>query len=247
VTRHSLSWLMLVLALAASPGAAQESRGIARYRETIDLAGDGSAAVAIDVTLAGWLQDYVDLPLNVAKPDALAVEAAERSPTATVVRNGDVRLIRVGFDRRPAPMQALRVTFTAAGFLDWDRARSPRGVYALAYTFANTTPTTVGDYALRVLLPAGYVVAGVTGSTPRATGEEIDPPYGFATRDGRTALDLRAKSVAPGRFAAISFGFEPEQRSPLAVVAICLLVGLVGLYLKRDALTRASFERKTAG
>ncbi len=199
------------------------------------------------MTLAGWQEQRIDLPLNVANPDNLTVEAAGLSARAAVARNGDVRVIRVEFDRVPPGVKQLRIRLTAKGLLNWERARSSRGTYSLSYTFANATSATIGDYAFKLLLPAGYTIRSITSSTPRATGEEVEPPYGFATEDGRVALSLRAKPVAPGKFAAIAFGFESTGRNPLPAVIIGLLVALAGLYLKRDVLSSESFERKIAG
>lgn len=235
----------------ATPAAAQPAqpapKGITTYRETIDLAAGGSALVTVDVTLAGWQDGVLDLPLNVANPEELKVVATGMAATIAAVRVGDVRMLRVTFGQLPAATQTLTLTYATKTFLNWERSRSPRGFHALSYTFANVTTATVADYGLTVVLPTGYLVRGITSSTPRATGEEIEPPYGFATRNGRVQLSLRAKPVTPGRFAAIAFGFEPAGHSPLPVLVIAGLIALAGLYLKRDVLTRATFEAKIAG
>jgi hypothetical protein len=238
--------VLLLALLAALPAAAQDARGIASYRETIDLATDGSAGVAIELMLANWAADRVDLPLNVGKPDNFAVTGDGVKAAASAARNGDVRVIRVQFEGKPAAAAKLRITFTAREFLDWKKARSPRGIYGLSYTFTNTGTANVGQYRLTVRLPEGYEMNGVSSSTPRMTGEEVEPPYDFVTEDGRTVVNLRAKSVAPGRTATIAFGFVKRERNPLPVIAIGMLVVAGALWIKRDVLTRADYVRETA-
>lgn len=235
-----------LLAAMAVTAAAQTVPGFATYRETVDLATDGSAAVTIEVTLVAWPRQEIDLPLGAAAAEGFTAQAGAAPAHAAAVRVGDVRFVRVILDEPPAASQALRVTYAVKRFLDWEKSRSPRGIHALSYTFTNLTTTTIADYGLRIVLPAGYAVNGITSSTPRATGEEVEPPYGFATRDGRVVLSLRAKPVAPGRVAAVAFGFVAARRDPVPVLVIAVLVALAGLYLKRDVLTRATFEPKTA-
>ncbi len=113
--------------------------------------------------------------------------------------------------------------------------------------FTNTTSATINNYALKVLVPSGFDMRGVTSSTPRATGEEVVPPYDFATEDGRLVVNLRSRTVPPGRTAGIAFGFEPRERNPWPAVAIGLAIVLLGLYLKRDVLTRADYVREVSG
>jgi hypothetical protein len=242
---------VLAVLAAAPPASAQPAQpapaGITTYRETIDLAADGSATVTADIALAGLAASELELPLNVAAADRIAVTADGLAAAAAAVRVGDVRLLRVTFERPPAASQKLRITYAVKNFLDWARSRSPRGIRTLSYTFANLTTHSVADYAVTIVLPPGHLVSGVTSSTPRASGEEIEPPYGFATREGRVEMKLRAKPVAPGKFAAIAFGFVPAERSPLPVLVIAGLLIAAGFYLKHDVLTRECFEAKAAG
>ena len=139
------------------------------------------------------------------------------------------------------------VTFTAREFIDWKKARSPRGIYGLSYTFTNNVMANIGQYRLKVLLPESYEMNGVTSSTPRMTGEEIQPPYEFASESKRTVVTLRSKSVGPGKTAAIAFGFVKAGRNPLPFLIFGLLIAAAALWFKRDVLTRADYARETAG
>ena len=241
-----MRYLALLLALLlGAPAFAEEAKGITSLRETVELAPDGSAAVTVEVKLANWPADRLDLPLNFGKPGPLAVSGNVKAD-ATVVRNGDARQIHVQFDGKPPVDTTVSIRFTAQDFLDWKKARSPRGVYGLSYTFTNTGMMTIGRYALTVRLPQGYGVNGVTSSTPRMTGEEVEPPYDFGTVDGRTVMNLRAKSIGPGKTAAIAFGFSEEERHPLPFVVAGLLIALVALWGKRDVLTREDYVREAS-
>jgi len=241
-----VKYLALLLALLlGAPALAEDAKGITLLRETIAVAPDGSAAVTLEVKLANWASDHLDLPLNFGKPGPLAV-SGEVKADATVVRNGDARQIHVQFAGKPPADTRVRIQFTAQDFLDWKKARSPRGVYGLSYTYTNTGAMTIARYALAVQLPQGYGVNGVTSSTPRMTGEEVEPPYDFGTVDGRTVMNLRAKSIGPGKTAAIAFGFSEEERHPLPFVAVGLLIALAALWGKRDVLTREDYVREAA-
>jgi len=238
--------ILLPLILIALPAAAQDAKGITAYRETIEIAADGSAAVSVDVTLSGWATDRIELPLNFAKVENFAVTAEGVKAAATASKTGDVRVIKVQFEGNPPAKLKLRVTFTAKDFFDWKKAKNPRGVYGFSYTFTNTTTANIADYSFKLLLPPGFEMNGVTSSTPRATGEEVEPPYDFVNEGGRTVVNLRSKSVGPGKAAAIAFGFAPEERRLWPAILIGLLVAALGLYLKRDVLTRSDYARESA-
>jgi hypothetical protein len=237
--------LGLLLSLIAVPIWAQEAKGITTYQEVIDLMPDGSANVTLNVTLADSGLDRIDLPLNYSKPEHFAVDAKELKATAAAGKTGDVKVIKLQFDRKTASAIKVQITFTAREFFDWKKARGTHGVYKLSYTFTNATSTDINRYALQVLLPAGYQLAGITSSTPRATGEDIEPPYDFRSESGRTALNLRSKSIAPGKSAAIAFGFEKDDRNPPLVIALGIIIAVIALYLKRDVLTNPNFVKET--
>jgi hypothetical protein len=237
--------LALLLSLMALPTWAQDARGITAYQEIIDVAPGGSATVTLNVTLADSGLDRIDLPLNFAKPENFAVDAKDLKATAAAGKTGDVKVIKLQFDRKPAGEVKVQITFTAKEFFNWEKAKGAHGVYNLSYTFANATATDINGYALKVLLPTGYDIAGITSSTPKATGEEAEPPYDFRTESGRTALNLRSKSVAPGKGAAIAFGFEKDERNPLLVIALGIIIAALALYLKRDVLTDPDFVKET--
>ena len=238
-------FLAIFLSLAAWPAAAQDAKGITAYQELVDLAPDGSAKVTLNVTLSGWDSDKIELPLNFAKAEDFEVAAGGRKVKATAGKTGDVKVIKLQFDGKPAAEEKFAVTFTAREFFDWAKAKTPRGTFRFSYTFTNATANNITGYKLKILLPPGYNIAGITSSTPRATGEEIEAPYDFATENGRVALNLRSKSVASGKFAAIAFGFEKEERHTLPVILIGLLIAALALYLKRDVLTRPDFVRES--
>ena len=227
---------------AAAFGAAQEAKGITAYQERIEVAEDGSAKVAIILTAAGWTADSIELPLNVAKAKGFSAEAGSGPVTAGSVKVGDVSLLKVELDHAPVGKLQLKVAFTADGFFNWQKRA--HGVYPVSYTFTNTTHTNISNYELKILLPAGYKMNGVTSSTPRATGEDVMPPYEFATEDARLAVNLRSKSVGPGKTAAIAFGVVQSGGNPLPLISIGLVIALIALYLKRDVLTREDYVRE---
>lgn len=243
----SIVALMLALSctIALAQDKAQEKKGITSYRETIDLQADGSASVTIDLSLAGWAANSLDLPLSFAKPDNISA-SGDGVRAAALARNGDVRVIRVQFENQPPSAANVKIRFAARDFLDWKKARSARGTYALAYTFTNTATAQIGDYRLKLLLPEGYEMNGITSSTPRMTGEEVTPPYDFSFEGKRTVVNLRGKAVAPGRNAAIAFGFVPAERDPLPFILAGLLIAGVALWIKRDVLTREDYVREAA-
>jgi hypothetical protein len=114
----------------------------------------------------------------------------------------------------------------------------------VSYTFTNTTETNIRNYSLMMIFPPGYGMNGVTSTTPRTTGEEVVPPYDFATQDGRLVVNLRSPSVAAGRTAAIAFGFRQNAGSPWMAILIGLVIAGFGIYLKRDVLTREDFQKE---
>lgn len=229
----------------ASPAVAQ--KGILDYRETVDIAANGSARVSIEANVAGLTGDTLELPLNFPNTRDVAMESPGGAASVRATRVGDTSLITVKFSQPPTAKTNLRIGLTTDKFFDWARAKSKRGVYGFSYTFTNTTTVTINNYALKVLTPAGFDMTGVTSSTPRATGEEVVPPYDFATEDGRLVVNLRSRTVPPGRTAAIAFGFEPRENNPLPAIVIGVIIALLGLYLKRDVLTRPDYVREVAG
>lgn len=237
--------LIASLALDALPAWCQEAKGITSYQEVVELLADGTAKVAVNVALAGWEADKIELPLNFAKAEKLAATAKTRKVTAAAGKTGDVRVIKLQFDGKPAPDETVQIAFTAKDFFDWAKAGTPRGIYGFAYTFTNATATNIGGYKLKVLLPTGYAMSGVTSSTPRATGEEVEPPYDFATEGQRLVVNLRSKSVASGRTAAIAFGFANDDRKALAVILLGIVIAGLALYLKRNVLTDPNFVKET--
>lgn len=155
---------------------------------------------------------------------------------------GDARIVRVSFDGKPPAQVKLKLTFDAKEFLDWAKARKDRGVYNLSYTFTNTLVTTINNYTLKVLLPPGYVMNQVASSTPKATGEEVEPPYDFASTTGSTVVTLRSKTVGPGKTAAIAFGFKGVDGNPAPILLLGLVIAAAGVYIKRDLILRKGDE-----
>ncbi len=232
-----------LLGCTAIPCAAQTAKGISSYRESVDLALDGSAKVAVTLSAAGLTSDTLNLPLNFPNVKDVALEPTAIG-SARASRSGDVNVLQVKFGQPLAAPTTFKLVFTAEKFFDWTKAKSGRGTYSLSYTFSNTSNVNIADYQLRVALPAGFSMWDVTSSTPRATGEEIEPPYDFAAPDGRLIVNLRAQSVPPGRTAAIAFAFVPSGHNPLPAIAIGGIIIGLALYLKRDVLTRADYVRQ---
>jgi hypothetical protein len=233
--------------LSTAPSLGQGAGGISSYLESVDVANDGSAKVAVDATVTGGTSDTIVLPLNFAGAKNFAAEA-DGIGIASVgaAKTGDISLVTVRLARVSTGKMQLKVTFTADRVVDWSRPRLPRGVYSLAYTFTNTSSSNIGDYELRMLLPRGYDMNSIISSTPRATGEEVVPPCVFATEDGRLVVTLRSKSVDAGKVAAITFGVRARGGSPVPAIVIGLLIAALGLYLKRDVLTREDFVREVS-
>lgn len=239
-------WILLQLALAA-PAWPQEAKGITAYDEAMEIFPNGSARMTTRLVVSGLDADEIDLPLNVAKPENFTAEGDGVKVTASAGKTGDVKVVKLRFARRPTDATRVTVAYDAKEFFDWRKARSPRGVYNLSYTFTNATSRNIGKYTFKMLLPTGFVIDGVASSTPKATGEEVEPPYDFMREKDRVVLTLRSKSVQPGKNAAIAFGFEREERNPKPVMALGFLIAALALYLKRDVLTRADFSREAAG
>jgi len=232
-----------LLGCMAIPCAAQTPKGISSYGESVDMALGGSAKIVVTLSLAGLTSDMLELPLNFANVKDVALEPAAIG-SARAIRTGDVNVLQVKFGQPLAAPTTFKLAFTADHFFDWTKAKSARGIYSLSYTFSNTSNLNIANYQLRVALPVGFSMWGVTSSTPPATGEEIEPPYDFAAPDGRLIVNLRAKSVPPGRTAAIAFGFVPSGDNPLPAIAIGAIIIALALYLKRGVLTRADYVRQ---
>lgn len=231
---------------AAQAAAPEAKKGIVACRESVDLSPDGSANVTMGIALAGWDSDKLDLPLNYAKPENLGVEAGDLKVVATAGKTGDASVIKLQFDGKPPADVQIKLTFAVKKFLDLGKAKTPRGIFNLSYTFTNATATTINKYDFTVLLPPGYVMNGVSSSTPKATGEEVVPPYDFLAQGNRVVVNLHAPTVGPGKNAAIAFGFAKDDRNPWPLVGIGILISLAALYLKRDVLTSANYAAKTA-
>ena len=254
-----LSCLVIAAALAAAPVFAQvapkevpkdaakkaEPKGVTAWKETLDLAVDGSAKVVLDLVLSNWDSDAIDLPLTYAKPDGITVTSTDVQATAQAGKAGDAKVLKLKFDKKPPAAAKLSVSFAAKDFLDMKKARSPRGFYAFSYSFANLASANVGAYSLKVLMPEGFKMTQVLSSTPKATGSEVTPPYDFSAEDGRTVVNLRAPSVAVGKTAAIAFNFQPERRGGAWMVAVCVILAAIAMYAKRDVLTNPDYEPQT--
>lgn len=238
--------ILLQLALVA-PAWPQETKGITAYDENFQLMPDGSARVTTRVRVSGLDAEEIDLPVNVAKPENFTAAADGVKVAASVGKTGDVKVIKLIFATRPIKETEITVTYEAKDFFDWKKARSARGIYNLSYNFTNATSRNIGKYSFKILLPPEYVMNGVSSSTPRMTGEEVEPPYDFVTEGDHLVLTLRSKSVQPGKNAAIAFGFERGERNPKPAIAVGFLIAALALYLKRDSLTRADFKREAAG
>jgi hypothetical protein len=251
MSRKALFCLLVVAAVAAMPALAQESgkkpdpKGVTAWKESLDLAADGSAKVVLDLTLSNWDGESIDLPLSYAKPEGILVESSDVTAAAKAGKTGDARVLKLTFDGKPPASANIRVSFGMKDFLDMKKARSPRGFYAFSYTFANMASVNVGSFSLKVLLPEDYAMTQIVSSTPKATGNEVVPPYDFSSANGRTVVNLRAPSVAVGKNAAIAFNFQPARKGALAVVVLSIVVAAVAMYVKRDVLTREDYEPQT--
>ena len=223
-----LASLLALLLIPPAAGAA----GLADYRETLTLAPDGSAAVHLSATLSDATGADVALPFGHASARALAATANGVAVPAELVHQGALTRLVLHLPQPPAGSVALAASFTAEKFLDWQKARSPRGGIAIGYAFLDTSPLRIADFQARLVLPEGYIMNGITRSLPAATGEEVVPPYTFATEAGRLTVDLRAPSLAPGQGASIAFGVRPAGRAAWPAVAGALAVALAGLWVK---------------
>lgn len=247
--------LLVAAAIAAAPVFAQEApkdsakkadpKGVTSWKETLELAADGSAKVVLDLSLSNWDGDAIDLPLSYAKPEGIAVASPDVQATAQAGKSGDMRVLKLKFDKKPPATAKLSVSFAMKDFLDMKKALSPRGFYAFNYTFTNLSQANVGAYSLKVLLPEGFKMTQVLSSTPKATGNEVTPPYDFSADDGRTMVNLRAPSVAVGKNAAISFNFQPVRKGGFVMIAVCIVLAAIAMYAKRDVLTREDYEPQT--
>jgi hypothetical protein len=224
------------------PSSAQIAKGITAYRESVDVGSDGSAKVTVEATVAAGSPASVDLPQSFANAKDLSISASSIGATVSGVSVGDAKMLEVQFEHAPAADVPVKISFTADKFLDWSK-KPASGIYSVSYTFTNTTETNIKNYTLMMTFPAGYRMNGVTSTTPRTTGEEVVPPYDFATQDGRLVVNLRSPSVAAGRTAAIAFGFRENAGSPWMAILIGLVIAAFGIYLKRDVLTREDFQK----
>jgi hypothetical protein len=233
----------LFLLSGAPLASAQGAKGITSYKEIVDVARDGSAKVTLTVTAAEW-PDTIERPLDVPGAKNITAEAGGAAATAEPVKVGDVNRMKVHFDRPPSAGVPLTISYAADKFIDWTKAKPKRGIYTLSRTFTNATTTDIKNYEMHLLLPPGYTMNGVTSSTPRAKESDVVPPYDFTTEDSRLAVTLRSKSVAAGGTAAIAFGFASSERNPWPIVLVGLALALLGLYVKRDVLTRPDYVRE---
>jgi hypothetical protein len=244
-TTIAMTVAALVLLAGTPLAAAQGAKGITTYKELVDVAGDGSAKVTLTVTAAEW-PDTIELPLDVPGAKNVSAEAVGAGVAAEPVKVGDVNRIKVHFDRPPTADTPLTITYAADKFIDWAKAKPKRGIYTLSRTFTNATTADIKNYEMHILLPPGFTMNGVTSSTPRAKGSDVVPPYDFGTEDGRLAVTLRSKSVPAGGTAAIAFGFAHNGRNPWPIILVGLAIALLGLYVKRDVLTRPDYVREVA-
>ncbi len=243
----ALAGLILFQVMLIAPAWPQETKGITAYEETFQVLPDGSARVTTRLRVSGLDAEEAELPLNVAKPENFAATADDTKVAASAGKTGDVKVVKLIFASKPIKETAITVTYDAKDFFDWKKAGSARGVYNLSYNFTNATSRNIGKYTLKILLPPEYVMNGVSSSTPRMTGEEVEPPYDFFTDGDHVVLTLRSKAVQPGRNAAIAFGFQKRRQNAKPAIAVGFLIAALALYLKRDSLTRADFKREAVG
>lgn len=234
---------------ASQPAKADQKAGtksVSAWKETLDLAADGSAGVTIDITLANWDSDSANLPIAYDKPEGISVTCADLVATGQIGKVGDARALMLKFDKKPAAEEKLKIAFTVKEYINWAKARSSRGFYNFSYSFANLLPSNIGAYSLKVLLPPNYKMTQVLSSTPKATGDEAVPPYDFTTEGGRVTVSLRAPSVAVGKSTAITFNFQSSVTNALAYIIVSVIVAAIALWVKRDVLTKEDYTREVS-
>jgi len=218
-------------------------KGVKSWKEVIDLGSDGNAAVTSEIVLVNWDSDTMDLPLAYGKPDGITVSCSDLSISAQGGKAGDAKVLKLKFNKKPAPEEKLKISFIAKEFLDWNKAKSPRGFYNLSYTLTNLSQTPVNSFSLKILLPPNYRMTQVLSSTPKAKDDDVVPPYDFSKEGDRLVVNLRAPSLAMGKTAAISFNFQPIG-SAAAYVIVSIIISIVALYLKRGVLTNPDYKRE---
>ena len=205
--------------MAAWPAAAQDAKGITVYQELVDLAPDGSAKVTLNVTLSGWDSDKIEPPLNFAKAEDFEVAAGGRKVKATAGKTGDVKVIKLQFDGKPAAEEKFTVTFTAREFFDWAKAKTPRGDVPV-FIYLHQCDGEQYLTATKSKHRAARLSRALPAQSPRATVEESSAGDDFA----RLALNLRS-NAASGEFVATAFGFEKERHTRPVILIGPLIAG----------------------
>ena len=224
--------LLLVLLAWAPRGFAGNSPDA--YHETIVLERDGSAAVTVR-----WH------PAARPPADTLVLPYAHTAWPDSFAHSQNVAAVLPGRDARPRTLLVILDSSVAGGGVIEVSFRLPSaaplgtappgefGNYTVGYRTVNSTPTGIGRFTVTLALPAGFVFASITSTTPARPANGAGSPYALGKQEGRHSITLSDTSVLQGDVIALNVQAKDGAKSPLLMAALVLLGGAY-LVLFRD-------------
>lgn len=222
--------ILLLCVLAASlffrgePGEAAE---IASLVEKINVESSGTAQVEITVKVAKGEPGPLLIPTSFKTADNLKVDGLPGATVALTKKEG-VRVLAVSALEVPSENKAIKITFSVPGFYDWTGEKVGRfGNRTLQYRFKNTLPpTSVHNYTMDLMLPAGFVVNTVEDSQPKLTSKTPMPPYKMIRNGDQYGITLKASKLGNGDSAMVRIQFKGGSKSTGLLVGALALCGL---------------------
>jgi hypothetical protein len=183
------------------------------YVEIVRLQADGSRTVTLLLDVPGGAPVEFRLPLAHAKAQVVGV-----APEGTIARitqdGGSAELVLENVQGAAQVQVRLAVPPEPPKVGGW-------GSRSVAHELVNTTRVAIAKYSVEVLLPDGFGVGAVDGTTPESNSSGKGPWQ--LVRDGsRRGVKLDADGLTAGAHASVRLRYRPSTRSPL-------LAGVLGL------------------
>lgn len=223
-------WLIL---LAAMPlGLLSAGLEFDRYRERVELRGDGSAEIRLEMTVASVDRGEMRIPVAAGLPEKLKIQGFAPSALRRETVNGNHFLILDIPKPAEYPLR-VNVSFSLAEY----RREKDR----LEYRFVNMTTERIAEFSALVVLPEGVMVKNVSSFLPKPKNSGADSPLELTRMDGRRALAISLQGLGLGDTVSLDCSLQKEERSKILMVSM-ILVAFLYLFSYRDVLKNGKKE-----
>lgn len=216
------------------PGFGLELRELA---ESIQLNADGTGNVEIRalVNASGSTLPVQTFALPCSFKDIGPVSCAEMaSVTATVAEIEGIRQFQVTIPPLAGGESRITLQFTAKGLFDPQKKETEDfGTIPVTYQHVNTLPQRIGSYSLRIILPEGQAVGGISEVIPKPGKNDPQLPYTLSWENQRYTVSMALAPMKTGDRQLLKFRLKSTAK-PMILLAAGLVISLLYLYFFRD-------------